>query len=154
MTPPRLVLSLGGALWRLAILTYYIGELYSKTVSPGFAHWARVIGEAHMPAPAAELALVIVLLILGIVLTAVGTARALAAGVTFLMVYQIPTALIFENDYELLKSVSLVCAFAHIAVTAQPACAARAAAKAGSEAQPSLNEPLARDGAPACRSEG
>merc|ERR1712224_1041145 len=89
--PERLV----RALCRLPVLTYFVAELYSKTVSPGFGHWSRVISDAHMPAPNAELALVIALLVVGTTLVLVGTGRTLVFGVGALIVFQLPTSVIF-----------------------------------------------------------
>ena len=96
--PSRSLRPLSLAIGRLLLLTYFIAELYSKTVphrfapphaphhhtaphhtalhettpitpqvTPGFEHWSRVIADAGMPAPAAELVLVIALLTSGIV---------------------------------------------------------------------------------------
>lgn len=122
--PPPLLRPALRLLGRLALLTHFLAELYSKAVDPGFAHWTAVIGDAGMPAPAAELVLVIALLLVGTALVLLGTRRALPVGVGALVVFQVPTAVLFESgSYERCKSASLVCALLYFAATAaaQPA---------------------------------
>lgn len=102
--------------FRCLVATHYLAELYSKTVHPGFAYWSGVIRDADMPAPEAELTLVIVLLIIGCGLLLSGRYMPIAAAC--LTLFQVPTTALFEtNPYEQLKSVSLIAAILHVALT-------------------------------------
>ena len=71
-----------------------------------FKEWTAVVAEAGLPFPAAEMALVVTLLVLGSV--ALLTGFQLRAGVICLIVFLIPTALFFESSSGAVKCVSLI----------------------------------------------
>lgn len=103
-------------MFRVALCTHFLAELYSKCVHPGFAYWSGIIANAGMPLPDAELVLVITLLTVGSALLLLGRCMPLAAAC--LTLFQVPTAALFEsNPYEQLKSVSLVAAVLHVTLS-------------------------------------
>lgn len=90
---------------RVLISSHFVFELHDKIFH--FASVRREIGRAGMPLPTLELLLVIALLLVGTVTLLIG--KYLWVSFICLMVFQIPTTVIFEtNDYERFDSISVM----------------------------------------------
>lgn len=101
---------------RAFVATHFLAELYSKTVHPGFSYWEGEIRDSDMPAPGAELGLVILLLTVGSVLLIAGVYLPAAAGC--LTLFQVPTTIVFEDSwYERMKSISVIAGLLHVTLT-------------------------------------
>lgn len=97
-TSPALLL-----LARLLLSLHFAAELVDKIVR--FEAWTATVAAAGMPLPSAEMALVVALLAIGT--GALVTGWRLRAGVVALLVFSVPTALLFESGSGALKLVSI-----------------------------------------------
>ena len=91
-------------LGRLLLSVFFVSEATDKIRH--FEQWVTFIAEAGMPAPEAEMALVVVLLVLGSLSIITGWKVRLGAGL--LMIFLIPTALLFESGSGQIKSIALL----------------------------------------------
>ena len=91
-------------LGRVLLTTFFVVEAVDKVRR--FKEWTAFIAEAGMPFPAAEMVLVITLLVLGSV--SLLTGWQVRIGAVLLLVFLIPTALLFESSESAVKSVSLM----------------------------------------------
>ena len=88
---------------RLLLATWFVVELVDKVRR--FDGWVDVVGASGLPAPAAAMGLVVVLL-------AVGSASIVSGyrarvGVACLLTFLVPTALLFESPGGALRAVSI-----------------------------------------------
>ena len=90
-------------LGRLLLSVFFVVELVDKLRR--FSYWKGVIATAGMPLPAAELGLVIALLALGSASLISGWK--VQIGATLLLIFLVPTALIFETRSSAIKSLSI-----------------------------------------------
>ena len=90
-------------LGRLLLVAFFVVEGIDKVRR--FRHWVEVVRAARMPAPAAEMALVVTLLAVGSITVALGAWT--SVGVVCLLVFLVPTALIFESRGGAVRCVSI-----------------------------------------------
>lgn len=90
-------------LGRLLLSVFFVAEAVDKIRRFGF--WSSFVRNAGMPFPAAEMVLVITLLVLGS--ASLITGLQVQVGAVLLLVFLIPTALLFESRDAAIKSVSL-----------------------------------------------
>ena len=91
-------------LGRLLLAVFFVSEAVDKIRR--FKEWTAFIAEAGMPFPAAEMVLVITLLVLGS--ASLITGWQVRVGAILLIVFLVPTALLFESSGSAVKSVSLL----------------------------------------------
>ena len=91
-------------LGRLMLAVFFVSEAVDKVRR--FREWTEFIAEANMPFPAAEMVLVITLLVLGS--ASLITGWHVQIGAALLIVFLVPTALLFEPSGSAVKSVSLL----------------------------------------------
>ena len=91
-------------LGRLLLAVFFVSEAVDKIRR--FKEWTAFIAEAGMPFPAAEMVLVITLLVLGS--ASLITGWQVRVGAILLIVFLVPTALLFESNGSAIKSVSLL----------------------------------------------
>lgn len=89
---------------RLLLAVFFVSEAVDKIRR--FSEWTAFIADAGMPLPAAEMVLVIVLLVLGSLSLVTGWRTQL--GATLLVIFLVPTALLFESTGASIKSASLI----------------------------------------------
>ena len=89
---------------RILLSVFFVVEAIDKIRR--FKEWTQVVAEAGMPWPAAEMVLVITLLVLGSL--SLVTGWQVRIGAILLIVFLIPTALLFESGGSSIKSVSLL----------------------------------------------
>lgn len=89
---------------RLLLAVFFVSEAVDKIRR--FSEWTAFVAEAGMPFPAAEMVLVIVLLVLGSL--SLITGWRVHIGATLLVIFLVPTALLFESTGASIKSVSLI----------------------------------------------
>ena len=107
--------SLGWALLlaRLLLASWFTVELVDKVRR--FRFWVSVVGQSGLPAPAAAMGLVVLLLSLGSASLLTGVY--VTAGVACLGIFLAPTALLFESREGALKSLSIAGGLLLLAVT-------------------------------------
>ncbi len=88
---------------RLLLATWFVVELIDKIRR--FDGWVEVVAKAGMPAPAAEMALVVVLLAVGSLSLVLG--YRIRVGVGCLLLFLLPTALLFESPSGAVKAASI-----------------------------------------------
>ena len=98
---------------RLLLSVFFISEAVDKIRR--FNEWTEFVAKAGMPFPAAEMVLVIVLLVLGSLSLLSGWK--VNIGATLLVIFLLPTALLFESAGASVKSVSLIGALLLIMAT-------------------------------------
>ena len=98
---------------RLLLAVFFVHEAADKIRR--FSQWTAVIAKAGMPLPAAEMVLVIVLLVLGSL--SLITGWNIQIGATLLVLFLVPTALLFESTDASIKSVSLIGALLFVIAT-------------------------------------
>ena len=89
---------------RFLLAFFFVAEAIDKIRR--FQEWTNVIAEAGMPFPAAEMVLVITLLVLGSASLISGWK--IRIGAILLIIFLVPTALLFEPTGAAIKSVSLI----------------------------------------------
>ena len=89
---------------RLMLSVFFVAEAFDKI--DRFQEWTEFIAKANMPFPEAEMVLVIALLVLGSACLITGWK--LKIGSIMLVVFLVPTALLFEPASSAIKSVSLI----------------------------------------------
>ena len=98
---------------RLLLSVFFVAEAVDKVRR--FKEWTEFIAQAGMPFPAAEMVLVITLLVLGSASLISGWK--VHIGAILLIVFLVPTALLFEPSGSAIKSVSLMGALLLIMAT-------------------------------------
>jgi putative oxidoreductase len=88
---------------RLLISVFFAVELVDKITR--FGEWVEFLAASGMPAPAAEMALVVLLLSTGCVSLITGVRVRL--GVACLLIFLVPTAALFESSAMAVKSISV-----------------------------------------------
>lgn len=89
---------------RLLLSVFFVTEAADKILH--FQQWVDFIDQAGMPLPEAEMGLVITLLVLGSL--SLVTGWKVRIGALLLVIFLVPTALLFESGAGQIKSVSLM----------------------------------------------
>jgi len=89
---------------RLLLAGHFVAELADKLQN--FNHWVRTVRDSGQPFPELEMVLVVLLLAVGTPLLVVG--RHVPQAAAFLLLFQIPTTIFFEDtSYERMDSLSV-----------------------------------------------
>jgi uncharacterized membrane protein YphA (DoxX/SURF4 family) len=101
----------------LLLSAHFLAELADKILR--FSYWVGVLQQAGQPYPVAEMALVVLLLVVGAPLLFVGVRVPFACAC--LVTFQVPTTLLFETtSYERWDSISVIGGLCIAAALPQP----------------------------------
>ena len=105
------------AVGRVLLSAHFLAELADKILR--FNYWVGVLKDAGQPYPVAEMALVVLLLVVGAPLLFAGVR--VPAACALLVIFQIPTTLLFETTwYERWDSISVIGGLCIAAALPQP----------------------------------